>query len=77
MSDDRAAEIDECPHDFFDEPTGQCRQCDAHYTTIIGRYRSKVLGAYAAAGAAAAYIADAQRELAELKALVARLTTPP
>jgi hypothetical protein len=77
MRDDRASEIDECPHNEFDEPTGQCRQCGAHYTTIIERYRNKVIAANLAADAAAAYIADAARELAELKAFVARLTTPP
>ncbi len=36
-----------------------------------------MLTAYAAADAAAAHIADAERELAELKTLVARLITPP
>jgi hypothetical protein len=44
MRDDRAAKIDGCPHEF-DEPTGQCRQCGAHYTTIIDRYRTKALTA--------------------------------
>jgi hypothetical protein len=77
MRDDRAAEIDGCPHADFDEPTGQCRQCGAHYTTIIERDRNKLLAANLAADAAAAYIADAKRELAELRALVARLITPP
>jgi hypothetical protein len=77
VRDDRAAKIDRCPHDFFDEPTGQCRQCAAHYTMIIERYRNKVLAAHVAADAAAAYIADAERELADLRALVARRITPP
>ena len=66
MRDDRAAEIDECPHDF-EEPTSQCRRCAAHCTTIIERYRNKLLIAYAAADAVAAHIADAERELDELK----------
>ena len=63
MRDDRAAKIDGCPHDF-DKPTGQCRQCGAHYTTIIERYRTKGLAALLAAEAALAYVADAQRQLA-------------
>ena len=77
MRDDRAAEIDECPHHDFDERTGHCRQCGAHYRTIIERYRNKLVAANLAADAAATCIADAQRELAELEALVARLITPP
>jgi hypothetical protein len=76
MTDDRAAKIDRCPHEF-DEPTGRCRQCGAHYTTIIERYWNNLLAARLAADAAAAYIAYAERELAELRAFVARLITPP
>ena len=76
MRDDRAAKIDGCPHEF-DEPTGQCRQCGAHYTTIIERYRTKALTALLAAEAALAYVANAQRELGDVQALVVRLLTPP
>ena len=76
MRDDRAAKIDGCPHDF-DVPTGQCRQCSHHYTTIIDRYRTKALAALLAAEAALDYVADAQRELGDVQALVVRLITPP
>jgi hypothetical protein len=76
MRDDRAAKIDGCPHEF-DEPTGQCRQCGAHYTTIIDRYRTKALTALLAAEAALASVADAQRGLGDVQALVVRLLTPP
>jgi hypothetical protein len=76
VRDDRAAKIDGCPHDF-DVPTGQCRRCNAHYSTIIDRYRRKALTAVLAAEAALAYVADAQRELGDVQALVARLLTPP
>jgi hypothetical protein len=86
MRDDRAARIDGCPHEF-DAPTGQCRQCGAHYTTIIERYQTKALAALLAAEAALAYVADAQRGLtyvadaqrglADVQAVVARLITPP
>ena len=86
MRDDHVAKIDGCPHDF-DERTGHCRQCGAHYTTIIERYRTKALTALLAAEAALAYVADAQRGLAyvadaqrglaDVQAVVARLMTPP
>jgi hypothetical protein len=77
MRDDRAAKIDGCPHDDFDAPTGQCRQCGAHYKEIIQRYRDNLLAAYAAVDAAAVSIADAERELADVQVLLARLITPP
>ena len=76
MTDDRAAKIDGCAHDF-DEPTGVCRLCRAHYKTIIERYRGNALAAYLATDAALAYVADAERELAEIQVRMGRLITPP